>query len=173
MKPRLPENLPFKVGEKLSYGIRSGTDDFGTVEFEAKEILKLNGSDVLLLVGRVTGNGGGDLLKPGDSARVWVDLQTLTPRKVDLRLSGILRENSLQAEFDQANGTVTYGGTNKVGTPIGTHSLLSFIYAVRSFNLRRSDDPKNPVNDTRVAVFVRNKALVWTLRPGKPEKIDI
>jgi hypothetical protein len=44
---------------------------------------------------------------------------------------------------------------------------------MRSFNLRPSKDPKNPVNDTRVAVFWESKAYVFTLRPSDPEDIAI
>jgi hypothetical protein len=42
---------------------------------------------------------------------------------------------------------------------------------MRSFNLRPSKDPGNPVNDTRVAVFWESKAYVFTLRPSNPEEI--
>jgi len=57
--------------------------------------------------------------------------------------------------------------------PVGTHSILSLIYAMRSFNLTPSRDPSSPVNDTRVAVFWESRAYVVTLRPSKPEEVMI
>jgi hypothetical protein len=58
-----------------------------------------------------------------------------------------------------------------VDAPVGTHSILSLIYAMRSFNLRPSKDPNNPVNDTRVAVFWDDRVHIFTLRPVNAETI--
>ena len=57
--------------------------------------------------------------------------------------------------------------------PVGTHSILSLAYAIRSFNLKPSKDLNNPVNDTRVAVFVGDQAFVFTLRPANAEFISL
>jgi len=51
--------------------------------------------------------------------------------------------------------------------------MLSMLYAMRSFNLKPSKNPANPVNDTRVAVFWGEKPMIWTLRPSAPEEITI
>jgi hypothetical protein len=50
---------------------------------------------------------------------------------------------------------------------------LSFLYAVRSFNLNPSRDARNPVNDTRVAVFLTDRASIFMLRPFEPETITV
>jgi len=57
--------------------------------------------------------------------------------------------------------------------PVGTHSILSLAYAIRSFNLKPSKDRQNPVNDTRVAVFLDTKAYVFMLRPSDAELINL
>ncbi|HMS11247.1 MAG TPA: hypothetical protein PKE66_17290, partial [Pyrinomonadaceae bacterium] len=41
-----------------------------------------------------------------------------------------------------------------------------------SFNLKPSSDSKNPVNDTRVSVFWRDRATVFILRPGQAEALQ-
>jgi hypothetical protein len=64
-------------------------------------------------------------------------------------------------------------GPNRVDAPVGTHTLLSLIYAIRSFNLSPSKDRLNPVNDTRVAVFWQDKAYVFMLRPFEPESVTV
>ncbi len=66
---------------------------------------------------------------------------------------------------------VTVGGTPAVEVPVGTHSILSLLYAVRSFNLKPSKDTTAPVNDTRVAVFWENRPYVFTLRPETADLI--
>jgi hypothetical protein len=77
------------------------------------------------------------------------------------------------AKFDQRTGFATYNKANRVEVPVGTHSLLSLAYAIRSFNLKPSKDPNNPVNDTRVAVFLDTRAYVFTLRPSNADLITL
>ncbi|MGH9820064.1 MAG: DUF3108 domain-containing protein, partial [Pyrinomonadaceae bacterium] len=72
-------------------------------------------------------------------------------------------------KFDQINGTATGGTGKSVDIPVGTHSMLSFLYAIRTMNLRPSRDINNPVNDTRVAVFWQSKADIFVLRPSVSE----
>ena len=62
---------------------------------------------------------------------------------------------------------------NQIEIPVGTHSILSLAYAVRSFNLKPSKDLTNPVNDTRVAVFLDTKAYVFTLSPSTADIITL
>jgi hypothetical protein len=73
--------------------------------------------------------------------------------------------------FDQSSGVIT-SGAKCFDAPVGTHSLLSLIYALRSFNLKRSDDRSAPVNDTRVSVFWNGKQAVFSLRPSDAELIE-
>jgi len=68
---------------------------------------------------------------------------------------------------------VIFNGANRANVPVGTHSILSLVYAIRAFNLKPSKDPNNPVNDTRVAVFIDSKAYVVTLRPSNAEIINL
>jgi len=56
---------------------------------------------------------------------------------------------------------------------VGTHNILSLLYAIRSFNLSPSKDLRNPVNDTRVSVFWIDKAYIFTLRPFAPAETTI
>jgi hypothetical protein len=74
--------------------------------------------------------------------------------------------------FDQRTGGITTG-PNRVDGPIGTHNFLSLLYAVRSFNLNPSKDIRNPVNDTRVAVFLGKQPYVFTLRPSNADLITL
>nr|MBA2494881.1 DUF3108 domain-containing protein [Acidobacteriota bacterium] len=76
-------------------------------------------------------------------------------------------------QFDQKAGTATFDGKLHPEIPVGTHSILSLAYAIRSFNLKPSKDPNNPVNDTRVAVFLGSDANVFILRPSTADIINL
>jgi len=83
-----------------------------------------------------------------------------------------LRPFSGTVKFDQEGSAITFGG-GRVSAPVGTHSILSLLYAARSFNLKPSRDLNNPINDTRVAVFWESQPYIFTLRPSLPEVITI
>jgi hypothetical protein len=90
-----------------------------------------------------------------------------------MRFNGALRPFSNTAVFDKQGSLINFGGTAPVDAPVGTHSVLSLLYAARSFNLKPSRDLNNPINDTRVAVFWESRPYVFTLRPSAPEILTI
>src|SRR5205823_2975574 len=109
----------------------------------------------------------------GDSINVQVDPETLAPRWMEMRFAGELKALNRTVTFDLKTGNISYGKSSPVDSPIGTHTILSMIYAMRSFNLRPSRDPKNPVNDTRVAVFWDKKPYIFVLQPSSPDDITV
>lgn len=174
-QPLLPE-LSFVLGETLEYAISAGGQPVGNFILQAKE-RKLNtaGQDGLLLTATVsaaTGQGTG-LFKPGDMVRTIVNPDTLSPQQIDVRFTGSLASLNQMAVFDQRTGAVIFGNTNRMEAPVGTHSMLSLLYAIRSFNLKPSKDAQNPVNDTRVAVFWDDRPYIFTLRPSDATLITL
>ncbi|CAN5420474.1 hypothetical protein BH10ACI3_BH10ACI3_24020 [soil metagenome] len=175
--PLAPE-LGFKLGELLTYQITTGGKPVATFELNARErkqlIKKEGNEDSLLLTGTVTG------VEPGtrdfvlsDTARAQVDPETLAPRSITSKFSSVFPGLNQNATFDAISRNISYGGDKPVDAPIGTQSILSLVYAMRSFNLDPSKDPSNPVNDTRVAVFWENKPYIFTLRPSEPADLVI
>ena len=169
----LNAELAFELGETLNYSVTNGGQPAGHVLFEARERKLVDGHDSLLLKATATRADGARLFAANDSVSAWVSPDTLTPFRSEMRFSGPLAAMSQVAVFDPSSGSVTYNGTNRVDAPIGTHSLLSLFYAVRSFNLKPSRDSKNPVNDTRVAVFWDNQPYIFTLRPSESQTITV
>ncbi len=168
----LAPDLPFRLGEKLRYSVKRNDVDAGQIEIAIDGRRELGGEDTLVLKVAV-GQGSGDVLSSGEGGEAWLDPVTLVPRRVELRFSGAFSPLSQSVVFDQTTGVVVYGAGDRVEVPIGTHSPLSFLYAVRSFNLFPSRDPKNPVNDTRVAVFINDQPNIFTLRPSSFERLDM
>ncbi len=164
-QPLLPE-LAFALGETLDYRITNAGTPVGTLRLAAKERTLFRKRDSLTLTATITGvEQGNTQLVLGDSIVAKVDPDQLLPIENNMKFSGALTPLTQTSLFDSSTGIIMFGGANSVEAPIGTHTLLSLFYAMRSFNLRPSKDLSNPVNDTRVAVFWKDKPYIFTLRP--------
>ena len=169
----LPAELAFELGERLEYVLRSGTQPVAKMSLLAKERRQINGLDTLLLEAQFSNAAPGSPFSAGDFIRAYVDPETLAPRQIELRFAGPLRSFGGTAKFEQSGSVIVYNGSNRVDAPVGTHSILSLLYAARSFNLKPSRDANNPINDTRVAVFWESQPYVFSLRPSAPEMLTI
>lgn len=173
-QPLLAE-LPFALGETLEYQVSTvGGKYFGNVTLRAIERKLFENQDSLLLNAAASlTQAGNPLFNLNDSIRAQVNPDSLAPLQTELKSTGSFSPYNQIAKFDQKNGFVVFNGASRAEVPIRTHSLLSLVYAIRSFNLKPSKDPKNPVNDTRVAVFVGTQAYVFTLRPFEADIITL
>jgi len=170
----LPADLSFVLGETLEYQISNNGQMLGMITLQAKERKMFLGEDSLLLTATVTGTQPGQqILNLNDTITAQVSPETLAPKQITLRFSGLFASYNQVTTFDQKSGAATFNGTNRVEIPVGTHSILSLAYAIRSFNLKPSKDPNNPVNDTRVAVFLGTGANVFYLRPSSANIINL
>ena len=169
--PLAPE-LAFELGEQLDYRIMLGAQQVATMRLAAKERKQFNGIDSLLLEATFADTRSGSPFSSGDFIRAYVNPDTLAPRQFEMRFAGPLRGFTNVAKFDNAGSLITFG-TTRVEAPVGTHSLLSLLYAARTFKLKPSPDLNNPVNDTRVAVFWESKPHIFVLRPSAPEVLTI
>jgi hypothetical protein len=171
--PLAPE-LGFKLDESLDYRVMSSGVSAGTITLNVKERKFINGEDSLVMTADVTSiERGGNLFTTGDHVRTLVDPDTLAPRSIDVIFKNTFPGLNGTATFDNRTGEIRAGTSSPFEAPVGTHNILSLIYAMRSFNLTPSRDSSSPVNDTRVAVFWESKAYVFTLRPSKPEEVTI
>jgi len=171
-QPLLAE-LKFKLGEELNYQVTQGGRKVGVFQLSAKERKLIGVQDTLVLEAKATGvDGGNPPFSLGDSMVANVNPDTLGPSSFTARLSNALAPYLQNAVFDQRTGTVTFGA-NRAEGPVGVHCLLSLVYAMRSFNLTPSRNAADPVNDTRVAVFWRDKVRIFSLRPARPETITV
>lgn len=170
----LASELAFPLGESLEYRITIGGRPVGTFVMRARERVEVAGRDTLVLSATATNAAPGNpVLALNDSIVANVDPLTLAPYTIDIRMRGPLASLSQSVIFDDRSGSITYQAGKKVDAPIATHSILSLIYAMRSFNLKRSPVLERAVNDTRVAVFWDERPYVFTLRPAAPAEIEI
>jgi len=171
-QPLHPE-LAFVLGEKLHYRITANSSQVASMVLFARERKRVDSQDTLVLEAYFSDVRSGSPFGNGDVVRANVDPETLAPRRIDVRFGGPLSAFSSTARFELEGSAITYGGTNKVSAPVGTHSILSLLYAARSFNLKPSKNASNPINDTRVAVFWETQPYVFVLRPATPEVITM
>lgn len=180
----LSSDLPFVLGETLEYQVSTNGQYLGNVTLRADErkqfTYQLAGEsrqtteDSLLLTARVTGTQPGQqILTLNDSIRAQVNPESLAPQQIVLKFGGLFGAYSQTALFNQKTGKAALNGANQIDIPVGTHSVLSLVYAVRAFNLKPSKDPTNPVNDTRVAVLLGGEAYVFRLRPSEAEILNL
>ena len=167
----LNSELSFQLGESLEYQISTSGRPVAGFTFLTKERKQFLGTDSLLLTATVTSaEPGSPLFAINDSILAQVDPETLGPQQINIKFSGVLASYNQTVQFDHKTSFVTFGA-DRVEVPVGTHSILSLLYALRSFNLKPSKDSTNPVNDTRVAVFWENRPHVFTLRPSSADLI--
>ncbi len=170
----LSMDLPFLLGETLEYQVTNNGQMLGLVTLQAKERKQFQGQDSLLLTATVTETQPGQqVLFLNNGLRAQVAPDSLAPQQIELNFSGVLSPYNHKFIFDQKSGFVITNNASQIEIPVGTHSILSLAYAIRSFNLKPSKDPNNPVNDTRVAVFLDAKAYVFTLRPSNADIINL
>ncbi|HEX6125888.1 MAG TPA: DUF3108 domain-containing protein [Pyrinomonadaceae bacterium] len=169
----LPAELAFAIGEKLDYRVLSGGQQVATLRLAARERKQFEGVDTLVLEAMFSNARAGAPFVSGDFVRAYVDPDTLAPRRVEMRFAGSLSAFTGTVKFDKQGSVITVTGKTPVDAPVGTHSILSLIYAARSFNLKPSRDLNNPINDTRVAVFWEAAPYVFTMRPSAPDLITI
>ena len=170
----LPPELSFVLGETLEYGLTAGGQPIAKFVLQATERKEYMRADSLLLTATVTEAAPTSrLLLKDDQVKAYVNPETLGPRKLDINLTGTLGTLSQSVTFDDRSNLITFRGTNQIEAPVGTHNILSLLYAIRSFNLKPSKDSSSPVNDTRVAVFWDTKPYIFTLRPAVAETLTI
>ncbi len=170
----LSAELPFALGETLEYQISTNGQMVGVVTLQAKERKQFSGQDSLLLTATATGTDSRQqVFKLNDEIRAQVNPLSLAPQQIQLKLGGALTSFSQQVLFDQRAGFAMSSNASQSEIPVGTHSILSLAYAIRSFNLKPSKDLTNPVNDTRVAVYLDTKAYIFSLRPSNADIINL
>ncbi len=134
----LPSDLPFAVGEQLNYNVFLGNtaQTIGTLSFQVRARSRYFGRDGLLLAatGRTTG-AGANLFPVNDAVNSYVDPSTLLPFRSEVRLEEGRRRVVQILTLDQERARAAKEDGTPVEIQVGTHDLVSILYALRSFNL--------------------------------------
>jgi hypothetical protein len=133
-----PLNLPFKVGEQLNYQVYLGNDaqPVGSLTFAVSAHGRYFNRDGLLFTVTAQTNGaGGRLFFVNDKIVSYVDPETLLPFHTEMNLAEGRWRNTRTYTVDQDRGAVTTDKNQRIEIPVGTHDLISAVYAIRTFDL--------------------------------------
>ena len=162
--PATPEaplaGLPFSVGEQLNFSFFLGNSaqPIGTASFQVRARARYFNRDGLLLSSAMTTVGAGQTLFPtNDQISSYVDATTLLPFRTELRLQEGRRRSNWIVSLDQDRGTALFDDGMRLEIPVGTHDLVSVLYALRSFDL---SPPKR--NAVSLLINKRPRALFIT-----------
>ena len=131
-------NLPFKVGEQLNYQVYLGTtpQPVGSIQFAVAGHGRYFNRDGLLLTAVAqTSSAGARLYFVNDSISSYVDPETLLPFRTELTLAEGKWRSTRQYNIDQDRGAVMTENRQRIEIPVGTHDLISLLYAIRTFDL--------------------------------------
>ncbi|MFN2576440.1 MAG: DUF3108 domain-containing protein [Pyrinomonadaceae bacterium] len=130
-------DLPFKIGEQLNYRVFIGAANVqvGTVGLEVKSRGRYFNRDGLVLSASAQ-TGGPAAIAVKDQITSYVDPATLLPFRTELNFSEGKYRDVRTYNLDQDRGSATSEAPReRIEIPVGTHDLLSALYAIRTFDL--------------------------------------
>ena len=161
-------DLPFKVGEKLNYLIYlpSVSQPVGTALYEVKAQGRYFDHEGFLLSARLqTTPAIGRLFTANDQVTSYVDTVSLLPFRTEMVLvEGNHRSNRIYS-VDQDRGSAVENGS-RIEIPVGTHDLLSLVYAVRTFEL-------SPAKRNAISILVDKRPVTLFITSQRRETIDL
>lgn len=165
----LSADLPFAVGEQLNYNVFLGNtaQTIGTLSFQVRARARYFGRNGLLLsaTGRTTG-AGARLFPVNDAVNSYVDPSTLLPFRSELRLEEGTRRVVQTVTLDQERAAAAKDDGTRVEIQVGTHDLVSVLYALRSFNLA-------PPRRNAVTILAINRLRTLSITSLQRETIEL
>jgi hypothetical protein len=130
-------NLPFVVGERLSYDISwLNFASTGQASFSVRRQGRLNGYRVFVFDGDVATTGvARTVLSVNDAFTSYVDTRSLTPIRTETQLREGSRIRNTAADYDWTASAVAISNGSKLPLKGKTLDVVSLLYAVRASDL--------------------------------------
>src|ERR1044072_1789335 len=136
--PGISLNLPFNVGEQLNYRVYLGADNksVGSLSFGVTARGRYFNRDGLMfiLTAQTTGDGA-RIFYVNDKFVSYVDPETLLPFRTELTIAEGKWRSNRAYNLDQDRGAVMTEQKKRIEVPVGTHDIVSLMYALRTFDL--------------------------------------
>lgn len=165
----LGADLPFAVGEQLNYQVYLGNvpQPVASLAYVVRARAKYFGRDGLLLNGTAQTTGpSGRLVAVNDQISSYVDPVTLLPFRTELRLHEGRRQTNATLSIEQDRGNILTERGTRIEIPVGTHDLISVLYALRSFELI-------PKKRNAVSLLINNRPRTLFVDPVQREIITL
>jgi len=162
-------NLPFKIGEQLNYQVYVGTETqpVGSLTFGVTARGRYFNRDGLLFTVTAQTNGaGGRLFFVNDKFLSYVDPETLLPFRTEMNLAEGKWRNTRVYTVDQDRGAVTTDKNQRIEIPVGTHDLVSAIYAIRTFDL-------SPKRQNAISILAISQPRTLLVNSQQRETIEL
>jgi hypothetical protein len=142
-------NLPFVVGERLSYDIAWGNlASVGKASFEVRQQGLLGRNSVFEFYGEASTVGAArSLIGVNDQASSFAAVESLLPLKTEIRLREGRRVKQTSAVYDSSKKIATLSNGTNVQIQAGTSDLISLFYSIRSAELKLGVSYKFPFLD--------------------------
>ncbi len=163
-----PAGLPFNNGEQLNFSVSLGNtpQPIGTIALQVRGRAKYFNRDGIQLGMKAQTTASQRLFIVNDQVNSYVDPNTLLPFRTELQLlEGRDRTNQILT-IDQDRGNVLTDKGTRIEIPVGTHDMLSVLYALRSFNL-------TPPKRNAVSILINNRPRTLFITSLKREVIDL
>jgi hypothetical protein len=161
----LAPDLPFALKEKLTFDVFRQNKKIGVIQFEIPDRKLYFNRDAVNLTAKVV-QSFDPFLPTGSSFTSYINPESLTPYRSEMRAGGSLSRFGDLYNFDQDRGSLTTEKGKIVEVPIGTYDLLSLAYALRAFRIETT-------RDTKAALFFGSSAKIVSFKLAKREIVDI
>jgi Protein of unknown function (DUF3108) len=165
----LRASLPFKVGEQLNFRIYMPgiSEPVGTVLFEVRAHGKYFDRDGLLLSAKAqTAPAGSRLFVVNDQVTSYVDPTSLLPFRTEFAMVEGGRKTNRIYTVDQDRGSAALDNSKRIEIPVGTHDLISLVYAARTFDL-------TPPKRNAISVLLDDRPITLFITSLRRETIDL
>lgn len=164
-----PLDLPFKVGEELNYQVYLGAaaQPVGNITFAVRARGRYFNRDGLLFSATArTSSAGARIFLVNDQVNSYVDPTTLLPFRTELNLSEGKYRANLAYNLDQNRGTVVGDNRERIEIPVGTHDVISLLYAIRTFDLA-------PLKRNAISILTNRRPRTLFITSQRRETIDL
>ncbi len=162
-------DVPFKIGEQLTYQVYLADDPqvAGTITFTLKARGRYFNRDGLLFSVTSQTTGAGARVYPvNDQINSYVDPTTLLPFRTELRLSEGKYHTIRGYNLDQNRGAAVSDTQERIDIPVGTHDLISAVYALRTFDL-------SPTKRNAISIMAPTQPRTLFIKSERRETIEI
>lgn len=152
-------DLPFKIGEKMTFEVRWSFIQAGEATLEVLPLKKVNGEDSYHIFLKMRTSDFVDIFyKVRDSIESYVDL-CMEHSLMYLQTNHIEEGEDIRVGFDWENGQAHYSRIDSdakvepITIPPGTFDPLSIFYAFRLYNMGEKEKIIVPVTDGKKVVY--------------------
>ena len=162
-------NLPFNIGEQLNYRVFLGDENksVGSLSFAVTARGRyFNRDGLMFMVTAQTTGEGARVFFVNDKIVSYVDPETLLPFRTELNMSEGKWRSNRGYNIDQDRGAVTTDQKKKIEVPVGTHDIVSLMYALRTFDL-------SPLKRNAISILAISQPRTLFITSQRRETIEI